>query len=83
MTVLGPVVELLKDQPSGSVDLKSLQIQVSVKGHLHVDYIVQDNGQHQTQRLSTPVTSVQVTGCVHYSSLLTVTILEAYGRFLG
>ena len=47
VTVLGPVVELLKDQPSGSVDLKSLQIQVSVKGHLHVDYIVQDNGQHQ------------------------------------
>ena len=86
MTVLVHFVELLKDQPSGLVGVKSLQIQVSMIGNLYFDCIGQD-GEQQTydQMLSIPVTSIPVAGCmcVHYSSLLTVNILKAYDQFLG
>ena len=85
VTILVHFVQLLKNQPSGLVGVKSLLIQVFVKGNLHFDCIVQDGKQHQTcdQRLSIPVTSIQVTGCMHYSSLVTVNILKAYDQFLG
>ena len=57
LTVLG-FVELLRDQPCRLVAIQSLQIQqLFVREHLHVDCIVQD-GRHQTQKFSIPLTSI-------------------------